>query len=252
MKTILTKTTLAAFCCVALASAASAAVLVSEGFDYADGSLAGGNTGTGFSGAWGTGDFTVTSGKAYSNPSTGTQASTQDRSLSGFSATTFTLTLDYAIVANLEGGYDFHVVLLDSGGQTVFSLGNRNNQGSSGEFYVARLGPDGTSGGQAAYQLGSTETFDDTMAIVFNVSGSSVTAGVSSTKYPDMDTNLSRNDFGSAIDFSSGGTLRIEKSGLDQMQITVDNIQITDVPEPSASLALLGLGGLAFMLRRRK
>jgi hypothetical protein len=250
MKTILTKTTLAAFCCVALASAASAAVLVSEGFDYADGSLAGGNTGTGFSGAWGAGDFTVTSGKAYSNPSSGTQASTQDRSLSGFSATTFTLTLDYAIVANLEGGYDFHVVLLDSGGQTVFSLGNRNNQGSSGEFYVARLGSNGSS--QTVHKLNSTETFDDTMAIVFNVSGSSVTAGVSSTKYPDMDTNLSRNDFGSAIDFSSGGTLRIEKSGLDQMQITVDNIQITDVPEPSASLALLGLGGLAFMLRRRK
>jgi len=66
-----------------------------------------------------------------------------------------------------------------------------------------------------------------------------------------MNTSLDRAGFGSAIDFSSGGTLRIEKSGLDGMQITVDNILISAVPEPS-SMALFGLGGLSFLLRRRR
>ena len=249
--TALTKT-LAIFCGMAFAGAASAAVLVSEDFAYSDGALAGNNGGTGFSGAWGAGDFTVAGEKAYSNPSAGTQSSTQNRSLAGFSATTITLSLDYSVVANLEGSYDFHVVLLDSNGQTVFSVGNRNNQGASGEYYVARLGTNSAGNAQTAYKLGATETFDDTMSVVFNISGTSLTASVASSAFPAMDANLDRSDFASAIDFSSGGTLRIEKSGLDQMQITVDNIQITDVPEPSTSMALLAFGGLALLRRRRR
>jgi len=189
MKNIISKSTITALCGVALVGSASATTLLSEAFDYADGPLAGNNTGTGFSGAWGAGDFTVSSGKAYSNPSSGTQSSTQNRSLSGFSASTFSLSLDYDIVANLEGSYDFHVVLLDSSGQTVFSLGNRNNQGPSGEYYVARLGTDSSGNSQSAYKLGATETFSDTMTIDFVFSGTSLTADIDSTAFPAMNTS---------------------------------------------------------------
>ncbi|NWK54380.1 PEP-CTERM sorting domain-containing protein [Verrucomicrobiaceae bacterium N1E253] len=237
---------------LSLANPVNAAItLVSESFDYPDGNLAGNNTGTGFSDAWGSGNFTVLNGAAYSNPNSSTQNSTQNRSLNGFSETTFTLSLDYTVVANVEGSYDFHVVLLDDSGQTLFSLGNRNNQGSTGEFYVARLGTNSAGNAQSAYKLGGSETFSDTMTVDFSISGTSVTANLSSVAFPSMNTVLNRSDFAAAIDFTSGGTLRIEKSGLDGMQITTDNILITAVPEPSSSI-LMAMAGCTLLVRRRR
>lgn len=237
------------------AGTASAAIVFSEDFGYPDGDLIAQNGGVGFTNAWSSPQATanninVAGAAAYSNPNSTLQNSQVNRSFSTFSETAFVFTLNYDVTANVEGSYDFHVVLRDSNDLEILSVGNRNNQGAAGEYYVARLGSGG--GAQTAWKLGASETYSDTMTISVILTGSTITADISSTAFPAMDVTGLTRDLGSTIDFSSGnGTLRIEKSGLDGMRISADNIQLDAVPEPSAVFALFGLGGLALAMRRR-
>ena len=240
-----------------LVGSASAAVVFSEDFSYADGDLIGKNGGTGFTSAWTSsqatsGNIDVSSSAAHSNPNGTLQSAQVNRTFTGFTETKFIFKVDYDIIANTEGGYDFQVVLRDTNNKEIFSIGNRNNQGSSGEYYVARLGSGG--GAQTQIKLGGSETFTtpDTLTVEGTISGTMITADITSTYFPAMNvTGLSRDTGGSAIDFSTGGTLRIQKSNLDNMQIAVDNIQLEAIPEPTTSV-LSALGLLGFLIRRKR
>jgi len=72
------------------------------------------------------------------------------------------------------------------------------------------------------------------------------TLGASTTAFTNIELQL--DDAGKALSDNTTAVLRMHNAG---STARVDNIAFTQVPEPS-STALLGLGGLAFILRRRK
>ncbi|BDS07889.1 hypothetical protein NT6N_29290 [Oceaniferula spumae] len=234
------------------ASSALAVTVVTENFNYADGSLAGFNGGSGWSGAWGATDsttdpvsqFNIVSGEAiytgYQGPTQ--EIVTQSRAFTDSYTidvnTTLTLTFDI-IVNETQLGRGVGISLTDSGAGSEVFIGKQINEGGSANGVHSSIAAGGLDhvvlSGSGSASLTAIFTSDGTDTFV------SISDGVET---------LNGTIAGSQFTFDG-----LNADGYHRLTTTngIDNISIDVevVPEPS-SIALLGFGGLALMLRRRK
>lgn len=246
---------LAATVCIGLGSPVHAAVIVQEGFSYTDGALAGNSGGTGdWGGAWAVSSGTGgdVSGNALETDVTdwdSRSVSTTFNTVGGpddlYFAATFTKTgadTSYALwveIANAAGvntGTGIQFGLVDD----IFSL-RRSNQ------------PGGDVG---SYTLGATVELVG--KIEFNTSGvnESITLWVNPTDVETSAISLSRTDYDvgwvTPTHVTAGNFVLGSGTGvIDDIVLGTTWWDVSAVPEPS-SAALLGLGGLALIFRRRK
>jgi len=234
---------------LALGVSSNAAIVVTEDFTYANGVVdATENGGTGWAGAWGSTDgtaaqFEIVNGEAILmedqvNHETIKHSRAFASAYTLDTNTTLTLTFNN-IVLETQSGRGIGLNLTDStNGQSIF-IGKQLNEGNSGGIH-------------GSITAGGTDH-----AVTTNGSGSAFLTAVLTSD--GTDTFVSINDGSGAVTGTIAGTQYIfdglDITGYHKFTTTngVDNISIdvTVVPEPS-STALLGLGGLALILRRRK
>lgn len=223
-----------------------AASVVVEDFTYDDGPVAGLNGGLGWAGPWGAtsdspSEFEVVSNQAiYMGNGGGQTPRTQDRVFSSSyvldADTTITLSFDL-IVNETQSGRGIGLLLTDSSaGESIFfgkqingEYGAHSSIGSGGTLY-ADTGASGTMALVATLTSDGTDTF-------VSVSANGAAAGtgtISGTQFSFDSMSL------------NGYHQSTTTNGVDSI-----DLDVTTIPEPS-STALLGLGGLAFILRRRK
>lgn len=229
------------------ASAASATVVVQENFTYADGDVDAYNGGTGWASAWENGNsnatrrFTVSSNEAIYNAGGNGTTTVQSRAFTSAYTidvnTTLTLTFD-SIVNEAQLGRGIGLNLTDStSGESVF-IGKQVNQGKAGGIHSSMGGGTDyafTAAGSGSATLTAIFTSDGTDTFVsINDGAGAVTGTISGTQYSFDGLDL------------TGYHASTVSNGMDNI-----SIDVTTVPEPS-SAALLGLGGLALIFRRRK
>lgn len=234
---------------LALALPATAAVVVTEDFTYANGDVEGLNGGTGFSGAWSASDsatspaseFDIVGNQAlfqgYQGASQEIVNQTRDFSSSYTLDDLTTITFSFDLIVNeTQLGRGIGVSLFDTTlGQGIF-FGKQIN----GEY-----------GAHDVINVGSTDYAN------LSATGSmTITAILTSD---GTDTFVSVSDGTETVNGTVAGT----QFTFDQLQLNgyhrlttsngVDSISldVTTIPEPS-STALLGLAGLGLLLRRRK
>jgi len=235
------------------ASPVYAVVVVTEDFTYANGAVdATENGGTGWAGAWGgttsgtspVSQFSVSSNQAIYG---GYQGATQEeikhsRAFASSYAidanTTLVLTFDLIVNEN-QLGRGIGVSLTDSGSGTQVFIGKQINESTGPGGIHAEI-----SGADYAVLGGSRASA--TLTATFTSDGTDTFVKISDGSNPDVSGTIA----GTQYTFDG-----LDLDGYHRLTTTngVDNISIdvTTVPEPS-SVALLGLGGLALILRRRK
>ncbi|MFK7910535.1 MAG: PEP-CTERM sorting domain-containing protein [Akkermansiaceae bacterium] len=264
------------------------AAVVYEGFDYngsiaSGGNIAGANGGTGFSGAWvntrnspdyvepgnTAGTLTVVGGKAQggawsgiARPVVGTLSS----------LLTDTSTLWFSLIMDLEGqnqsNADINVALTNAAKFNSGTFGSRENlDGATNEgigvthsggniraVYWDNAGGRTESGATSlsigganpasALVVGKIEWGAATETITLYAPDAALNLGTAITSLTTAG-NLSQAGFNNlAIQFK-------DQSRVDELRFGATSDDVLGIPEPS-STALLGLGGLALILRRRK
>lgn len=231
------------------ASVANAAVVVTEDFTYADGVLNGSNnSGTGWTGAWGAsspgqGEFEIVSNEAiFKGDGTNQTINTHSRAFGSaytIDANT-TLTLSFDLIVNetqLGRGIGLH--LTDSTNSSKIFIGKELN-GEYGAHADIDIGGDtyADTGATGSMAVVATITSDGTDTFV-SVSANGGVAGTGTIA-------------GTQFIFDGLDAVGYHRStatnGVDNISI---DVTVAPVPEPS-STALIGLGGLALLLRRRK
>lgn len=178
-------------------------------------------------------------------------------SVNSIQTSTATFTLDAA--ATLAGAsISFDYVQLGSGGQP----GNVFFDIYNGATHVLRISGSPDSGGGRRTlshwnSVGGTRTAlaaedvfgSDTIGVSFNLTASDFGVTTSGA------TNPAGNFNSTGLAYINGGQTTFDRiifTAVDNKAVaTIDNLSISAVPEPS-SAALLGLGGLTLILRRRK
>jgi len=265
------------------AASAQADLLVYEPFDYDDtGTLDAKNGGTGFGGAWapsetgripadiGTGSLgggTVPAGVATSGnhaiAGDGTDGTQQEderslgTTLNGFQDDGDTLWLSViAQRTNTVTGEAFGALLLLDGGADNFVMGIRDPAGSKSDNWSL-----GTRGGNTVFDSTTTSATTKSwlvMRIDYNDGDEDVYLWVNPdpgteplTTAADASVITGDDD---AVDFTFNWievSARNDITGVvDEIRIGTDFADMSIVPEP-ASLALIGLGGLCLLSRRR-
>ena len=218
-------------------SQVNAALIASDDFS-AEGS------GTGFAAAsnWGTGNV---SGGEYS---TGTENFRNFAVTTPSSNTEYWASIEFSLAANSWGGLSFF-----NGGSEVLLLGRDTGHafwGIDGRFVADTY---------STVAFVADETVHLLARLEFDVNGGGTPDQVSLWVNPSDTTSLATLGTPSATvaDNNLGPYTRL-RLGTGSSSLTADNLYIgttladvTPVPEPS-SAALLGLGGLALILRRRK
>lgn len=211
-----------------------AAIVASDNF-ATDGALAGQTGGTGWSGAWTGGNFTVATGNAL-----GTGANTTTRLINGGAitvGTTDTLTISFDLLMNnTQTGRGSGIQLTNAGGFS-YTIGKRANGG-----YGLHSGL--TTGGTTYTTFGSAPINQNITTVI---------------TYDGVNTSFVLSDNNETLTaYTVAGQVSLDGIGIQNTHGgTVDNgisglsVDIVAVPEPS-SAALLGLGGVALILRRRK
>ncbi|GAA5496705.1 hypothetical protein Rhal01_02890 [Rubritalea halochordaticola] len=242
------KTTLLSLTLAAATASSQAAIVVQENFDYADGPVATLNGGTGFSGAWDAGNstgtrlFNVSSGSAIYNGGGNGTVTVQSRDFAtGYTVdTSTTLTISFDLIVNeTQAGRGIGINLVDSvGGNSVF-LGKRINGSygahsgiTAGSTTYSNSGATGSMLLTAVFTSNGTDTFVDVQA-----NGGSVVSGTITGTQFAFDSLELTGYHGSTV-----------SNGVDNISIDVTT---TAVPEPS-STSLIGLAGVALLLRRRR
>ena len=241
------KKSVIAFQLLTMGNLVAQTVVVNEDFTYDDGTLVGESGGIGFTEAWSV--TTTNASGVLSEVDGGTLATNPDglpggfidndsiaeRSFIGINGDSLEINLDYALISDTEGQYSFQFILLDSAGSEVFTAGITND---SYEISFA--------GGQTVTQGVDASPFNDTLTLSLDLASSSL--GVDSAVFSSLDTTLTSN---TSFDFTSGGTIQVVASDLDQNQIALDNITIATVPEPS-SFFLVSCAALIPIFRRNR
>lgn len=237
MKKILTLM-FAAILSIAATSVSSAdTIVLNEDFTYADGALVPNGSWVNHSGTAGT--LGVAAGAASVTQDSGSEDA--HAVFAPVSTGVLTAMFDISVTADAAmSGTDFEYF-------AHFMTDSSTNFGARIDVQT----PNGT--GDYTLGIGAGSSSDDTLSTDFNFGDTvsvllaydfdtliaTVTAG-GSTATAGVDTDISFDSF----------ALRQSNSSSDET-ITVDNLVITSVPEPS-SIALLGLVGLAGVVRRRK
>ncbi|WP_436715401.1 PEP-CTERM sorting domain-containing protein [Roseiconus lacunae] len=245
------------FCAAIVAAAmiqatASAAVVFTEDFSYADGDLAG-------NGAWkahsGSVPVTVSGGAAIVNNDSGSQDVNRffDEISSGFASYQFDMVVN-ADAPVAGGDYEYFAHFGNSG---------NNGDGVNTQSFVARLDVVEASDGTGDYSLGiasfgstadavTTQSFafGDTVSVLvdFNVDSDTATLSVGGESITGR--------IGTQSTAVNTFVLRQSGSSSDET-IAIDNLiisQVSAIPEPSslASLGLLACGTVMAVRRRRK
>ncbi len=198
----------------------------------------------------GNGDWSV-SGGALTSAGTGGQATHLINSVSSTdtSLTEVTLSFDYSVGAGstlyfystlFTGEADASMAARTSKSDGTFWANDFSGQwGSSGQF-KGFAGPEYNLGG------GSTTNSNTANAVTSFVGG---TSGTFSQTY-DI-SGFGGGDFSIADVSNVLAVFAVNADAAGVGAISIDNFNMTAVPEPSSS-ALLGLGGLALALRRRR
>ncbi|MFC4992240.1 PEP-CTERM sorting domain-containing protein [Rubritalea tangerina] len=219
---------------LSLSAISQAATVASDNF-ASDGALAGQTGGTGWSGAWTGGNFTVTSGQALAGGAT-----TATRLFNGGAITvgtndTLTISFDL-ILAETFSGRGVGIQLLDSGGFDYY-IGKRQN-GSYG------LHDNGGTGG-ADFASFASAPINQTITTVITYDGANTSFVLS-----DNNETLTA--------YSVAGQVTVDGIGIQTLHTGtngngIDNLSVdlVAVPEPSASV-LIGLGGIVLIMSRRK
>lgn len=245
-KQILPITLLAA--CAVTSHAASVAT---ETFTYADTADIGAlNGGSGWSSAWShssggtTSKWTIANNQAIyqGNGSGGTvdYSRTLTSSIQVTTLTTVTLSLDVLIgngAGDVNAGRAVGVTLTSGGGDVIF-LGKGINQGIGAFTNLGGATQHGTTTGASAgttYSISAEFSYDGADTTLKYTQGANTFTEVFSGQQLSFD----------AVQLSGyhGSTT---SNGVDSI-----DIDVSAVPEPS-SIALLGLGGLSLILRRRR
>ena len=220
---------------------AQAVVIAEDNFDsYTATEDVGGQTGgSGWAGAWsgGGGDFVVTAGEALARG-----ASLNERDFSGgvvTVGTNDTLIIDFTLIRNEgQSGRGIGIQLLDGAGFSYF-IGKRQN-GTVGLHITGTTNATGSN----LINFASSGALEDIKAII---------------TYDGANTSIKLEDSNETglAPFVFAGQLNVDGIGIQSLHNStltngIDNISVdlTTVPEPS-SAALLGLGCLALVFRRR-
>ncbi len=227
------------------ASQLHAVVIANENFDYANQDVETLNGGTGWGSAWGaspnaTRRFVVSSNTAlYQGGGSGTRTA-QARTLSSSITVGVndTLVVGFTLIRNeTQGGRGIGMYLVNGGANQYF-IGKAINEGVGLKSSIETASTDYTTdfaSSSSSEAITATFTFDGT-----------------NTSIVLADSNETLTTYSQAGAFTFDG---VSLAGYHQATTTngIDSISVdlTTVPEPS-STALLGLGGLTLMLRRRK
>lgn len=244
-------TPLNALTCAALLGSAAlsqAAVLVSEDFSYANGSLNGQSGGTGFSNAW-TSTTNVSGGVA-----TGNASSTRTLSTSFGTTGTVWVSFDWGYTSTPSEGASFGGLTFYAGtgpesekqlvGNTWPGVGH-DRWGTNGAT-ISLVSSVGMKTGVAKITLGGEGANNDMIQVWVGATGSPV--DVSGAALLTASGRDLENIDGIRIngqDFSGD-----PGAGFDNLLIGTTMLDVDAVPEPSAAL-LGGLGMLALLRRRR-
>lgn len=241
----------------------TATVLVTEVFDYADGTLNGKSGGTGFSGNWsvganGTGTVTVSGGAAVV---TGIYSTWGTRALSLASSSSSSFYFSYDIsssaAATLATGSFVDALLFKSGGATLFRTGiyyykdgfRLQGTGGSTSSYLTTLAATTVN---TVYTVVGKFTFDDgagnaVLSIWINptteASAPTYTSTWASTATSVTSIVLQRFD-----DNGYGGG---SSTVFDDIVIGADWASVTAIPEPRTAAALAGMAGFVLVAARR-
>lgn len=231
----------------ALTASSQAAIIVQENFDYSDGDLATLNGGTGWSTAWQTGNasgtrrFTVSSSTAlYQGGGNGTYTEQNRTFASGITlATNTTVTVQFTLLRpEAQAGRGIGIYLTNGGANQYF-IGKEVNDAVGLKSSMTTTGID--------YAEFSTSGTSEVITTVFTFDGVNTNITLS-------DSNETLTTYSVAGAFSFDG---ISVAGYNGATTTngVDNISIdvttASIPEPGAS-SLLGLAGIALVIRRRR
>ena len=223
----------------ALATSASAANLIVNG-DFGTGDFTGWSNTTSGGGT----AFAVTSGaalSAVSNTMPAFAGATLSQSFAAQTDFAFSATIAQVALGNGGSRRDLNLSVgglifkVDAGGIFINTTGSWVSvlDDSSAVFTSAAGTYD-----WAITATGFDGTNSESLDIILSQGGSAVFTATNRTGIADTTGAVSD------VDFSMG-------SNWGTSQYSVDNVSVTVVPEPS-SAALLGLGGLALILRRRK
>jgi len=226
-----------------LGASASAAVVsvATENFDYADTTSVTGETGgSGWAGAWtgdASGDFVVTGAEAF-----GVGFSENTRKFASGPITVGindTAVVVFELIRNeTQSGRGIGIQLGDGAGFSYF-IGKRQN----GSVGLHITGNTTAAGSNLSNFVSSGNNEVITTTITYDGANTSI-------QLSDSNENLTAHTFAGQLTFDGIGIQSLHAStatnGIDDISVTLDT-----VPEPS-SAALLGLGGLALILRRRK
>ncbi|MFC4992248.1 PEP-CTERM sorting domain-containing protein [Rubritalea tangerina] len=231
---------------LSLSTISHAAVVVSDNFSYSDGDVdTVGTGGTGWAETWQNGNsndtrrFIVSSGSAIFQG--GGNSTTTEQTRAFTSAITLgtndTLTINFTLIRpETQSGRGIGITLKDTG-STSFFIGKKIN-GSVGLHDAINIGATSHSTFSS-----SPSSQDITATITYDGANTSIVMS-------DSNETLSAHSFAGAFSIDGIGLNAYHAStttnGVDNL-----SVDLVAVPEPSVS-ALLGLGGLALIIRRRK
>ena len=159
------------------------------------------------------------------------------------------------------GGGDFTAAPDYTAGDHVMFVNTNNNDatvtltnGTGFAYLITGLGIDIASNGGADASLDGITAGGVAVTGLSSISHGNVGSGGSDVDYDDLFWDLSVANGGAGITLANGEALTFTLGRSESKATSYDNIAFIGalaVPEPS-STALLGLGGLALILRRRK